>query len=196
MDVKAKVGRRRLVPPVAKDYEFGFIPGELRSQCHRLIVSFHEMHGYPCLPDMLWKAGLASLIEKHKALTEALQKASTARSARRANEYFVIIAAEILALEILARDYANWSGALPVAKAKAVELLGGNTPVLRTWLIEHYLYPPRYDSPASRIALTPPPAGLGASLELPSEASPQSTMAIDLPGSRTAANDVSVGVAE
>ena len=64
MDVKAKVGRRKLAPPVAEDYEFSFVPGELRSQCHRLIVSFHEMHGYPCLPDMLWKAGLASLIEK------------------------------------------------------------------------------------------------------------------------------------
>ncbi|MGO9356726.1 MAG: hypothetical protein ACLP1D_03520 [Xanthobacteraceae bacterium] len=195
MDVKAKVGRRKLAPPVAEDYEFSFVPGELRSQCHRLIVSFHEMHGYPCLPDMLWKAGLASLIEKHKALNEALQKASTARSARRANEYFIIVAAEILALEILARDYANWSGALPSAKATALELLGGNTPVVRTWLIEHYLYPPRYDTPAARVGLTPPPPSLGASLQVPTEAGSRGTVAIDRPDGRTVGN-VSLGVVE
>ncbi|MGG6495888.1 UNVERIFIED_CONTAM: hypothetical protein NY603_23495, partial [Bacteroidetes bacterium 56_B9] len=67
---------------------------------------------------------------------------------------FVIIAAESLALEVLARDYGNWSGALPAAKQRALELLEAGTPVARTWLIEHYLYPPRYDSPAARIALS------------------------------------------
>jgi len=153
MGEKAKAGRRKLTAPVAKDYEFGFVPDELRSQCHRLIVSFHEMHGYLALPDMLWKAGLASLIGKHAGLNEALQKASTARSARRANEFFVIIASEILALEVLARNYANWSEVLPAAKTEALDLLGGSTPSSRTWLIEHYLYPPRYDSPAAQIPL-------------------------------------------
>ena len=69
---RAKAGRRRLTAPVAKDHAFGFIPDELRLQCHRLIVTFHDMHGYTCLPDMLWKAGLASFIERHAALNAAL----------------------------------------------------------------------------------------------------------------------------
>ena len=160
---RAKAGRRRLTAPVAKDHAFGFIPDELRSQCHRLIVTFHEMHGYSCLPDLLWKAGLASFIEQHSALSNALQKASTARSARRANEFFVIIAVEILALEVLARDYASWSGISPAARDKAVELLGDGTPASRTWLIEHYLYPPRYDTPVARISLpTPASVKVGA----------------------------------
>jgi len=163
MSAGAKVGRRRLTDPVAKEHEFGFIPDELRAQCQKLVVSFHEMHGYACLPDMLWKAGLAELIDRHKALRDALQKASTARSARRANEFYVIIAAESLALEVLARDYGNWSGAVPTAKARALELLEAGAPAARTWLIEHYLYPPRYDSPGARITLPSAPPGFGGS---------------------------------
>ncbi|MDR3467960.1 MAG: hypothetical protein P4M07_18670 [Xanthobacteraceae bacterium] len=145
-----KAGRRKLADPIAKDHEFGFIPEDLRSQCHRLVVTYHEMHGYPCLPDMLWKAGLAGFIEQHASLKDALQKASTARSARRANEFFVIIAAEALALEVLARDYGSGSNALAAARTRARELLEGGTPAVRTWLIEHYLYPPRQDNPPVR----------------------------------------------
>lgn len=162
MGAGAKVGRRKLTEPVAKDHAFSFIPDELRVQCQKLVVSFHEMHGYACLPDMLWKAGLAELIDQHKALRDALQKASTARSARRANEFFIIIAAESLALEVLARDYGNWSAAIPAAKARALELLDAGTPVARTWLIEHYLYPARYDGPGARIALPSAPPGFGS----------------------------------
>jgi hypothetical protein len=147
MSPRAKAGRRKLVAPVAKDHAFEFIPDELRSQCHRLIVTFHELHGYRCLPDMLWKARLAGFIEGHPVLRDALQKASTARSAHRANEFLVIVAVEILALEVLARNYASWSGLLPAARDKAAELLEVGAPTQRTWLIEHYLYPPRYDSP-------------------------------------------------
>lgn len=147
-----KAGRRKLAGPNAKDHEFGFIPEDLRAQCHRLVVTYHEMHGYPCLPDMLWKAGLAGFIERHASLKDALQKASTARSARRANEFFVIIAAEVLALEVLARDYGSWSAALASARTSARELLEGGTPAGRAWLIEHYLYPPRQDNPAGRTA--------------------------------------------
>ena len=138
-----KAGRRKLTGPIAKDHEFSFIPEELRAQCHRLVVTFHEVHGYPCLPDMLWKAGLAGFIAQHTSLNDALQKASTARSARRANEFYVIIAAEVLALEVLARDYGTWSGASPTGKKKATQLLQSGTPASRTWLIERYLYPPR-----------------------------------------------------
>jgi len=96
--------------------EFGFIPDILRSQCRSLIQTYHAMHGYACLPDMLWKAGLGGFIEKHRNLSEAFKKASTTRSARKANGLFVIIATEVLSLEILAREYANWSAVLPAAK--------------------------------------------------------------------------------
>ncbi|KIF65788.1 hypothetical protein HY68_39370 [Streptomyces sp. AcH 505] len=135
--------------------EFGFIPDILRSQCRSLIQTYHAMHGYACLPDMLWKAGLGGFIEKHRNLSEAFKKASTTRSARKANGLFVIIATEVLSLEILAREYANWSAVLPAAKVRAIALLEESIPGARTWLMEHYLYPPRYDSPAAAIALAP-----------------------------------------
>ncbi len=167
MEAGAKIGRRKLTAPVAGDHEFGFVPEALRTQCHKLVVSFHEMHGYACLPDMLWKAGLAGLIDRHKALRNALQKASTARSARRANEFFVIIAAESLALEVLARDYGNWSGAAPAARAKALEVLEAGTSAARTWLIEHYFYPPRYDSPGARITPSSFASGSDTTISLP-----------------------------
>lgn len=131
--------------------EFDFIPATLRAQCRSLIQTFHAMHGYSCLPDMLWKAGLSGFIEKHRNLNEVLRKASTTRSARTANDLFVAIATEILSLEVLAREYASWSAVLPSAKILAVELLDQSTPSSRIWLMEHYLYPPRYNSPAAAI---------------------------------------------
>jgi hypothetical protein len=139
----------------ASTTEFSFVPDTLRSQCRNLIQTFHAMHGYSCLPNILWKAGLSGFIEKHPNLREALRKASTTRSARTANGLFVTIATEVLSLEVLAREYANWSAILPEAKLKAIELLDQSTQGPRTWLMEHYLYPPRYDSPAAAIVLTP-----------------------------------------
>lgn len=140
-----KAGRRKLADPVAKDHAFGFVPEELRAQCHRLVVTFHEIHGYACLPDMLWKAGLAGFISWHRPLNDAWQNASTARSARRANEFYVIVAGEVLALEVLARDNGRWSLASPLGKNQSIELLEGGAPSSRTWLIEQYLYPSRTD---------------------------------------------------
>jgi hypothetical protein len=69
-----------------------------------------------------------------------------------------MIATEVLSLEVLAREYANWSAILPAAKITAIELLDAATPTSRTWLMEHYLYPPRYDSPVAKITLPPVPA--------------------------------------
>lgn len=135
--------------------EFDFIPDALRRQCHSLVKTYHAMHGYSCLPNILWKAELASFIQKHRGLREALRKASTTRSARTANDYFALIATEALSLEVLARDYSNWSAMLPAAKARAIQLLDERTPPTRTWLMEHYLYPPRYDAPVA--AMMPAP---------------------------------------
>lgn len=143
--------------------EFDFIPATLRSQCSSLIQTFHAMHGYSCLPDMLWKAGLGGFIEKHPNLNEALRRASTTRSARTANSLYVMIATEILSMEVLAREYASWSAVLPAAKVIAAALLDQSTPSSRIWLMEHYLYPPRYNSPATTIALPPASVPLAAS---------------------------------
>jgi hypothetical protein len=132
--------------------EFGFIPDTLRAQCRNLVRSYHAMHGYSCLPDLLWKAGLSGFIDRHRDLREALRKATTTRSARTANSLLEIIATDVLALEVLAREYANWSVMLPAAKIMAAELLEENTPASRTWLMEHYLYPPRYGSRTTPIA--------------------------------------------
>ncbi|MGO4716606.1 hypothetical protein [Bradyrhizobium sp. 2TAF24] len=137
---------------------FDFIPDALRAQCRNLVTTYHAMHGYACLPDMLWKSGLRDFIDGHRNLREALRKASTARSARAANLLFASIATEILSLEVLAREYANWSAILPAAKLLATELLERGAPASRTWLMAHYLYPPRFDSPAATITLSRPPA--------------------------------------
>lgn len=160
----AKTGRRRLAAPIATDYQFVFVPDALRVQCRHLIMTFHDMHGFGCLPDMLWKAGLAAFIGRHGLMRDALQHASTARSARRANEFFTIIAVEILAVEILARDYAGWSEHFKMAKGAALELFGGSLSASRTWLIEHYLYPPRMDSPIGRLRFAPVMLGPGCAV--------------------------------
>lgn len=147
-------------PDAARDavaaVSFPFVPDALRAQCRNLVQTYHAMHGHACLPDMLWKAGLHGFIAAHANLRDALRKASTARSARIANALFAALATEILALEVLAREYASWSASLPAAKLRAMELLERGTPPARTWLMAYYLYPPRFDSPAATIMLPPP----------------------------------------
>src|ERR1700761_5254157 len=89
--------------------DFGFLPKSLISQCQVLIESFHELHGYSCLPDILWKAGFGPFIEAHSQFRQLLRKASTTRSAKKSNEGFVRIATTILSLEILVSRFAGWS---------------------------------------------------------------------------------------
>ena len=55
-------------PGEAENVDFGFLPNSLISQCQALIESFHALHGYSCLPDILWKAGLGPFIEAHGQL--------------------------------------------------------------------------------------------------------------------------------
>jgi hypothetical protein len=55
MDVKAdsENGSGR-VPDTSESekVDFGFLPKSLVSQCQVLIESFHDLHGYSCLPDI------------------------------------------------------------------------------------------------------------------------------------------------
>src|ERR1019366_10554157 len=79
---------------------FRFLPKSLIAQCRSLIESYHDLHGYTCLPDVLWKAGLGPFIQTHREFRHLLKKASTNRSAKRSNEGFVQIETTLLSLEI------------------------------------------------------------------------------------------------
>jgi hypothetical protein len=140
----------------SENIDFGFLPKSLISQCQVLIESFHELHGYPCLPNTLWKAGLGPFIEKQSQFRQLLRKASTTRSAKKANEGFVRIATTILSLEVLASRFAGWSSVYPKEAARSRAILKANAQGSHAPLIEFYLYPPKYLISAAIAALSPP----------------------------------------
>ena len=45
-----------------------FLPKNLTRQCRSLIESYHDVHGFASLPNMLWKFRLGPLIERHSEL--------------------------------------------------------------------------------------------------------------------------------
>src|ERR1700740_3234635 len=142
----------------AENPDFNFLPKSLTVQCRSLIESYHELHGYACLPDILWKSRLGPFIETHHELRQLLRKASTTRSAKKANDGFVRIATEILSLEILASSFAGWSAIYPGPGEKARAILKRNARSSHMPLMEFYLYPPKYISTAAIAKLAPPPS--------------------------------------
>jgi hypothetical protein len=120
---------------------FQFIPSELAGTCERLIRSYHAIHGYAGLADMLWSSDARNVIEADKELTQAFRKASKSRGAKRANDAFLTIATIVMSLEVLARDYANWGKRFQEAQRTAQDVLGGRTLGPRAWFMELYLYP-------------------------------------------------------
>jgi hypothetical protein len=139
------------------NYDLGFLPISLTVQCRSLIETYHELHGYACLPDTLWKARLGPFIETHREFRQLLRKASTTRSAKKSNDGFVRIATTILSLEILASSFAGWSAIYPEAGSMARAVLKRNAQSPHMPLMEFYLYPPKYLSSAAIAALAPPP---------------------------------------
>lgn len=133
-----------------------FLPRSLTTKCRRLIETYHDMHGYACLPDMLWRPELRDFIEMHDQFRTIFRNASISRSAKRANEGFLAIATAILALEFLAGGFANWGRRFPAAQRQAQAVLQEYTSSSRTWLMERYLYPRSYINPAFISALSPP----------------------------------------
>jgi hypothetical protein len=133
-----------------------FLPQTLIGQCRSLIESYHEVHGYTCLPDVLWKSRLGPLIESHPEFRQLLRKASTTRSAKKSNQGFVRIATAILSLEILVSSFAGWSAIYPEAAARAQMILKRGTDSRHMPLMEFYLYPPKYISLAAIATLAPP----------------------------------------
>jgi hypothetical protein len=125
------------------------------AQCRSLIESYHEVHGFASLPNMLWQFRLGSLIERHKGLRQVLRKASTTRSAKKANDGFVEIASTILALEILASSFAGWRAIYPVAGEAARDVLQRNAHGSHMPLMDFYLYPPKQISAAAIATLVP-----------------------------------------
>src|SRR5258708_40222280 len=100
-----------------ENLDFGFLPKSLTVQCQSLIESYHELHGYACLPNILWKARLGPFIETHREFRQLLRKASTTRSAKKSNEGFARIASTILSLDILPTSFAAWSPIYPDAES-------------------------------------------------------------------------------
>jgi len=140
----------------AESTDFSFLPRDLAAQCRSLIESYHELHGYACLPDILWKAGLGPFIETHREFRQLLRKASTTRSAKKSHQGFVRIATTLLSLEILSSSFAGWNAIYPEAGSAAQAILKRNARGSHMPLMEFYLYPPKYISSAAIAALAPP----------------------------------------
>jgi hypothetical protein len=160
MAAVTEVAREALSSTSAKadEVDLSFLPKNLTGQCRSLIESYHEVHGFACLPDILWKSRLGPFIEKQPELRQFLRKASTTRSAKKANEGFVRIATEILSLEILASSFAGWSAIYPGPGEKARAILKRHARTAHMPLMEFYLYPPKYISTAAIATLAPPAA--------------------------------------
>jgi hypothetical protein len=139
-----------------ENIDFGFLPDDLVAQCRRLIESYHELYGYSCLPDILWKAGLGPFIQAHREFGQLLKKASTTRSAKKSNDLFAQIATAILSVEILASNFAGWSRVYPQAAARAQLIFKRNALRPHTPLMDFYLYPSRSISSAAIATLAPP----------------------------------------
>lgn len=169
MEVAAKVANDSVQSALVdrtENCDLSFLPKTLAAQCQSLIESYHELHGYACLPDILWKARLGPFIENHRVLRQFLRKASTTRSAKKSNDGFVQIAKAILSLEILASSFAGWSAIYPEAGSKACAILRRTARGAQMPLMEFYLYPPKYISSAAIATLAPPAGGSSSAMEL------------------------------
>jgi hypothetical protein len=166
------------------NFDLSLLPKSLTTPCRGLIESYHELHGYACLPNVLWKARLGPFIESHHELHQLLRKASTTRSAKKSNEGFVLITTTILSVEILASSFAGWSAIYPEARSMALALLKRNASAPHMPLMEFYLYPPKYISSSAIAALAPPAARRPSHVKLYRTSKPE------LSGERQALNYV------
>ena len=123
--------------------DFRFIPRELAAKSRRLIEGYHGIHGYGCLPDLLWHSDARDLIECNRELTHIFRSASKSRGAKRANESLLLIATVIFSVETLARDFAGWGKRFPAAKREAEKRLDDIRLHPHVWFMDGYLYPSR-----------------------------------------------------
>ncbi len=156
MSVRKEIAFESATIDRLENFDLNFLPKDLTRQCRSLIESYHEVHGFACLPDILWKSRLGPLIEHHSELRQSLRKASTTRSAKTSHECFVQIATTILSIEILASSFAGWGAIYPEAAEFAREILKRNSGGSHMPLMEFYLYPPKYISSAAVATLALP----------------------------------------
>jgi hypothetical protein len=125
--------------PAASD--FRFIPRELAAKSRRLIEGYHGIHGYGCLPDLLWHSDARDIIECNRELMQIFKNASKSRCAKRANDSLLLIATVIFSVETLARDFAGWGKQFPAAKREAEKMLDDIRLQPHVWFMDGYLYP-------------------------------------------------------
>jgi hypothetical protein len=121
--------------------DFRFIPRELAAKSRRLIESYHGIHGYGCLPDLLWHSDARDIIECSGELTQIFKSASKSRCAKRANDSLRLIATVIFSVETLARDFAGWGKRFPAAKREAERMFDDIRLRPHVWFMDGYLYP-------------------------------------------------------
>lgn len=133
---------RRTTADLHTASDFRFIPRELAAKSRRLIEGYHGIHGYGCLPDLLWHSDARDIIECNGELTKIFKGASKSRCAKRANDSLLLIATVIFSVETLARDFAGWGKRFPAAKREAEKMLDDVTLRPHVWFMDRYLYPP------------------------------------------------------
>jgi hypothetical protein len=121
--------------------KFDFIPRELASKCRELIQSYHSIHGYGHLPDMLWHSSGRDVIECNRELAIVFNGACKTRRAKQANNSFILLATIVLSIEVLARDFAGWGKRFPVARRDAEAILVDFPQRRSSWFMDQYLYP-------------------------------------------------------
>jgi hypothetical protein len=134
---------------------FRFVPRELAIKCRTFIESYHAMHGYAQLADMLWHSDARDLIDCQPDLAQIFKKASKSRCAKRTNDSLLLVATVIASVEVLARDFAGWGKMFPHAKRAAEAMLVDFPVRRRTWFIDLYLYPSIYAKREIAGALAP-----------------------------------------
>ncbi|MBV8836410.1 MAG: hypothetical protein JO000_07725 [Alphaproteobacteria bacterium] len=151
MPIVAKELRRRTAHVGARKAprgNFDFVPKELAEKCRQLVDGYHALHGYTCLPDMLWQCSARNLIEDDRELRALFRHAVKQRGARQANDGFAQVATTICALEILVRDFAGWGARFPAARQAAERLAAAHPLRVRASLLEMYLYAQQHVRPA------------------------------------------------
>ena len=135
-----------------------FCRKSLISRCQVLIESFHDIHGYPCLPDILWKAGLGPFIQRIRCFASCSGRPRRPEVPKNRNAGFVRIASSILSLEILASRFAGWSSIYPREAATGRGKFSRPSRAAHKYpLIEFYLYPPKYLNSPQRSRPSRPP---------------------------------------
>ena len=90
---------------------------------------------------MLWHSSGRDIIECNPELALVFKGACKTRRAKQANESYVLLATIVLAIEVLARDFAGWGKRFPSARRDAEAFLADFPQREHGWFMDQYLYP-------------------------------------------------------